>query len=219
MDHQSSLSFPNSITGEVYALARDLAARNHPHWMDHLERHALKQLRASRIDIMDAIAWLQAEKYILPNTRLTRVDILANPQRVKIVSEIKHHPGVHFRALLRRIHGENISGLVRWHLSMLLNFGIISEFRLGRYHCFFPEPFNADSKVLYVFLQQPLPHEILHYLSQYDEISISQLASSMQMDYSKVMYHINRLVAENLVKIFVKSNQKHVKLIVPIKIE
>ncbi|MFB6080139.1 MAG: winged helix-turn-helix transcriptional regulator [Haloferacaceae archaeon] len=119
--------------------------------------------------------------------------------RREIYHAINHAPGVHVRALLRRL--DYAKGTIQYHLRWLVARGLVEAERDGEYTRYYPahelEP--ADKKTLSV-LRRTYSREIIANLAADEPLTTTELAERVDKSRSTVSWHLSRLHDADLVE-------------------
>ena len=125
--------------------------------------------------------------------------------------ESKRHkePGIHHNDLLRKckIH----RGQLQWHLSVLIQYNIIRNEKLGQYSIFYPidyEDKNIDYKK--PFLRSKQSRKILDLIENLQPgIYSSKIAHRLNLKRNSVKYHIDKLLKNQLIFVKTEGRKKY----------
>jgi len=135
--------------------------------------------------------------------------LLNQTTRMTIFNFIKDNPGLHFRAISDRLSIP--IGVLQYHLGLLLNRGLVSVYKDGRYKRYFePRKFTeVEMKIISAFRRRGAGM-ILTALLNNSQITHSQLARQLNMSSQALSWQMNQLEKTKLVKRLVEgSNAKY----------
>jgi predicted transcriptional regulator len=138
--------------------------------------------------------------------RLTFEQVMDNVNRKQLVESILEHPGIHYTLLRKKCNLH--SGQFRWHIDVLLDYGIIQKKHLDNHIVFFPTISDQDQK-LDVILKFPLRDEIYSIIVSNPGIFSSEIARKLKEPQRRntVKYHVDKLIQVHYVR-FVKNGKK-----------
>ncbi|UYP47927.1 hypothetical protein NEF87_004212 [Candidatus Lokiarchaeum ossiferum] len=130
--------------------------------------------------------------------RLSNDDVFENENRQIIISLIDLNPGIHYNKL--RKHSGLQPGQLQWHLSVLIQYGVIRKKKMGRYVIYFTS-FNDQLKSnLSLSLQKsPMTYQILEIIEDNPGINPSQIAKRLNLKRNSVKYHTDKLLVGDLI--------------------
>lgn len=130
--------------------------------------------------------------------RLSNDDVFENENRQIIISLIDLNPGIHYNKL--RKHSRLQPGQLQWHLSVLIQYGVIRKEKMGRYVIYFTS-FNAQMKGdLSISLKKsPMTCSILEIIEINPGINPSEIAKQLNLKRNSVKYHTDKLLAIDLI--------------------
>ncbi|MHA1723830.1 MAG: winged helix-turn-helix transcriptional regulator [Promethearchaeota archaeon] len=151
-------------------------------------------------EIFLAIRNLEEKNWIVTNERRTKLEILNNEKLMNILNFIKKHPGIHARD--ERIEKElNITRTpFLKHVMTLENFKLIRSKKIGKTLHYFLEEIPDDLDKFRVIFMNPLIPKIIEELFKDETISISMLASNLDVYAGTVQYHLKKLKELNIVR-------------------
>ena len=134
--------------------------------------------------------------------------------RTTIRSHVYTDAGVHFNALVRR--SGYAPGQVQYHLRRLLDADeLVSEEFYGQTH-YFPPTYDADERAVLALLRRETTRDIVAVLLDRGPTKPATLASDLDVARSTLEYHLERLVAHDVVeKRYDASNRVTVVLAAP----
>ena len=134
-------------------------------------------------------------------------DIFENENRKKIIAKILQEPGIHNNELLRQCNLQK--GQLQWHLYVLMQYGIITNEKVGQFSVFFPKKISKDpiqySRLLIGKSKTSL--KVLDLIEKNPGINSNTIALQLFLNRSTVKYHIDKLKKKNLVLFKHKGRQ------------
>lgn len=125
-------------------------------------------------------------------------DILSVPSRRAVFECVREHAGTHLREVARR--SEMPLGTTLYHLDCLEAADLIVARRDGRYKRYFPShDLGRREKEVLSFLRHDAPRRILRALLEMGPSTQRGLCRALGLSRSTMSFHLNRLVAEDLV--------------------
>ncbi|MBY9019483.1 MAG: winged helix-turn-helix transcriptional regulator [Candidatus Lokiarchaeota archaeon] len=125
--------------------------------------------------------------------------------------ESKRHkePGIHHNDLLRKckIH----RGQLQWHLSVLIQYNIIRNEKLGQYSIFYPIDYE-DKNIGYKkpLLRSKQSRKILDLIENLQPgIYSSKIAHRLNLKRNSVKYHIDKLLKNQLIFVKTEGRKKY----------
>jgi len=118
--------------------------------------------------------------------------LLNQTTRMDIYSFIKENPGIHFRALSNYLSLP--IGVLQYHLGLLLNGGLLSTYRDGRYKRYFESKrfSETEMKVISV-LRNGTSGKILAALLKKPQTTHKDLATQLNISSQALSWQMNRL--------------------------
>ncbi len=161
-------------------------------------------LSASALDIK--IASDQGATFSTSYIRITNDEneliIAPDSARGQIYSIIDQNPGIHFREICQV--ADRQTGVVQYHLQVLVAFKNISQFHDGRYTRYVVSNstlHDGFTRTLVAAWNRPLDKQILSELYKNDKKrhAIAQLARALGMSRQAISAHVNKLQESGLV--------------------
>lgn len=138
---------------------------------------------------------------------LTLSDIFENENRVNILTQILNNPGIHHNEMLRNCNLQK--GQLQWHIDVLLKNHIIKREKFGQYTIYFPitslVEIGENSRNL--LKKSKTTSEILDIIKKNPGIYPSKISRILNLSRNTIKYHIDKLSAENLVKLSKKGRK------------
>lgn len=146
------------------------------------------------------------------NRRLTFEDIFENENRKNIINKILQTPGIHNNELLRQCNLQK--GQLSWHLSVLLQYGIIKKEKLGQYTTFFPvfstkRMRQIPSKLI---MKSNTGNKILNLIERNPGINSANIAKKLNIRRNSVKYHVDKLIKLEL--LILEKHNREIKLFI-----
>lgn len=150
----------------------------------------------SAADLNSPAPWRMGVPIAFLIGRVRRERLLEHPVRKRIVEEVRGHPGIHHRRLLRSLAVSN--GTLAYHLQMLERAGYLRAHRAhGRKYLFVPE----DPVDRHLLLATEQDRELLSMLSEARAADIEELGRRSGLKGSSIAYHMGRLRTLGLVEV------------------
>ncbi|MFB6107832.1 MAG: winged helix-turn-helix transcriptional regulator [Haloplanus sp.] len=112
--------------------------------------------------------------------------------RREIYQAIDHAPGVHFRALLRRL--DYAKGTVQYHLRWLESHGLVESETDGEFTRYYPaHELEPDDKARLSALRRTYSREIIAHLVADGPLTTTDLAERIDKSRSTISWHLSRL--------------------------
>lgn len=125
--------------------------------------------------------------------------LLNQSTRMDIYNFVKNNPGVHFRALSNSL--ELRIGVLQYHLGLLVNAGLLSTHRDGRYKRYFEsEKFTEIEIKIISILRQRTAGKILATLFKRTQMRHKDLAADLNITSQALTWQMKRLVGADLIK-------------------
>ncbi|MHC1591806.1 MAG: hypothetical protein ACXQS8_06955 [Candidatus Helarchaeales archaeon] len=181
----------------VLNVALDLTNKKRELRINDILSACKKNMQLEEQEILSAIYFLFKEKYIVPGSRLTRVNLLENPIRKKIYEYINQYPGIHVRALQNQFNLGSYA--ISWHLHVLVKFGLLKERTFSNKRVYFVSDFSGDEEKTFV-LRTDITNKIYQCLLKYGEMRLMELEQALGIKYNVIQYHLKRLKDVDLIE-------------------
>ncbi|MHA1341289.1 MAG: hypothetical protein ACTSRZ_15000 [Promethearchaeota archaeon] len=125
----------NHLLEQLMEICKEIYYKNKKLSYNSIINKSLKSLNISKLEIEKLIHILIEQGRIVPNSYLIKDNILENSTRKKIYQLLLLYPALsinQFKEIL-----EIGSNMVIWNLKKLLDFKIINDLRIGRFHIFY----------------------------------------------------------------------------------
>ncbi len=157
-----------------------------------------RKVRSSEFEVYKALSSLIHRKYIVPGTSLTKEKVLANPTRKQMYVNVQDTPGIHIRELCTAVNKR--IGIILAHLEVLETFGFIRTKKFSNFKItlLFVKDFPEDYDIYFLITKNESARRLLQLLT-HQQLTISELSSSLGLHYSTVQYHLKRLERLDLV--------------------
>ncbi len=167
--------------------------------------HCSQKVKASEIDIYQALYSLLQRKYIVPGSALTKEKVLENQNRTLIYNTIYNRPGMHIRELGATLNLS--SGVVRSHLRVLETFGYIRKksYSTPKLTVLFSSDYPDTYDDYFVVMKNETDQVIIEKLIA-NQLTVTELSSNLGVHHSTIQYHLEKLQRLDLV-IRVESDQ------------
>lgn len=184
---------PTLLQQKIIDVAQDLMKSHYLLDTDKLYYICIRELKDENVDsIKRAIAELLNKNVLVEGKALTRVDLMDNKNRKKILFLIKSKPGIHVHKL-RELTGLTTSTIF-WHAKMLERFGLIRiETMYNRAVCF---DIYIDKKFdeIHVSLHKKQYREILAEILIHQENFFSKIQENLNIPRSTLTRKIKNLI-------------------------
>jgi predicted transcriptional regulator len=128
-------------------------------------------------------------------------DVLKNGTRVSVLETVKANPGIHFRETCRKT-GKEV-GVVQYHLRALVEFGMVSSMRDGRYTRYYHVEPGMDglAKTIIANMARPVGSELLARALSSDDVkgSSASISRSIGVTPQALAWHLRRMEADGLI--------------------
>ena len=131
--------------------------------------------------------------------------ILKQPTRKKIYKTINSQPGICIRELERTLR--LALGELTYHIPLLLKCGLIVEEFDGYFRRFFPSTINVSDKKIISLLRKHAVVKVMPFLLSNKKFTNREMSNALSISPSTTNWHLNRFIANNLIKKF-KSKDK-----------
>ncbi|MBD3228094.1 MAG: hypothetical protein GF329_07880 [Candidatus Lokiarchaeota archaeon] len=135
---------------------------------------------------------------ISEGSKLTRTDVLSNPNRKDIFDFIKNNPGIYFNKLVEKL--DLNPPVVGWHLKTLLKFKCIKYKKIENRKVYFIVNIEKDLLKLYYTLSKNKCKQIIDYFLMNNSAKKSQISNKLSMHHYTVNKYLDILEEYNLVK-------------------
>lgn len=125
--------------------------------------------------------------------------LLNQTTRMEIYNFVKDNPGLHFRALSDSMNMP--IGVLQYHLGLLVNGGLLTAFRDGRYKRYFQSKmFNETEMRIISIFRHKTSGKILSTIFERPHITHKQLASNLNISSQALSWHMKRLRKTSFIK-------------------
>ncbi|MBI2576949.1 transcriptional regulator [Candidatus Woesearchaeota archaeon] len=138
--------------------------------------------------------------------------ILALEARKKVYEAVKSFAGSHFREIERKSGFS--TGVAHYHLSYLVNHGLVMEEKRGHKVHYFPSEFKPENKRLLGLLRQGILRKILMCISMQRVCSYEQIVQFVQRPPSTVSWHLKKLLEEKIITHSKKGRNTYFSLVI-----
>ena len=147
---------------------------------------------------------------------LTIDHIFQNGNRINIISQILHNPGIHHNELLRTCNLQK--GQLQWHLEILLKNHIIQKENQGQYTLYYANNkiIESSQNIKNGILDSSSTKKILDMIRENPGINSTYIAKRMKLARNTITYHVDKLMDANLILVQKKGRKKE---IFPLNIE
>jgi uncharacterized delta-60 repeat protein len=121
---------------------------------------------------------------------------LENGIRVRIFTEVIQNPGIHFRAIQRRV--DVSSGTINWHIKILESAGLIKSEKSEYYKQYYPASGIVD-EAYEDFVHNPTRRGIVEMVISSPGMTQIELAEKLDIHPSTVFHHIKQLVESGVI--------------------
>lgn len=162
----------------------------------------------NRIKIEIIIKNLIKKKYIFPNTKLVRDNILEVPLRKEIYQHIKRNPGININEIKRAF---NIgSNQVLWHLKFLDKFQFIRFMKIQNQTAFFKFELDISNDKTYFYLRKKNVKKIIKLLeNEREALSSTKISEKLKIHYNTTKKYLEVLSNLNLIIIVKKDDNDY----------
>jgi predicted transcriptional regulator len=127
--------------------------------------------------------------------RLSFEEVFMNQNRRQILDHILNEPGIHYNELRRKCDLNH--GQFRWHLNVLIHFGIIMAKKIGQYLVFRVRG-DKWNKNLELF-KSTTTFAVLKQIEKNPGIFSSAIARNLGLKRNSVKHHIDKLVEKKII--------------------
>ncbi|NVM55678.1 MAG: hypothetical protein HWN66_18405 [Candidatus Helarchaeota archaeon] len=195
----------NILHRTILRIARRVQEKKHFFDMLTLFEACCREIPNPEPEIFQAIRDLYKMKYIIEGKKLFKEDILTNKKRNKIYEYVKKYPGVHEREI-RQVFGLGAYMAYR-HLNLLEAFGFLRKKYYYNKSTYFPSDFEEAKEAECLLLRNETTNKIYDYIKEYEQLRITEIKEFLQISYTTIQSHLNRLIEGGLVK-KIKKGQK-----------
>ena len=182
---------------EVLDVITSLMQKNQKFGILNMLTECKKTTEYEESEILSSIYFLMKRKFIIPQSRLTRANILENSARKNLYKHIENNPGVHIRELQRVL--QQGAHAISWHIHVLLKFNLIKENRFSNRRVFFQIGFDGDQEKTFI-LRTKKTREIYECILRTGETRLAKLQEELDLKPNVILYHLNRLETANLIE-------------------
>ena len=124
---------------------------------------------------------------------------------------IKQNPGCHLRRIKKKL---NISmGTVQYQLNQLEKNGIVTSSRRGFYRHYFPVAIEGFDKDILEILSHETLSQIILFVIEQKKPTQSEIAKEVGISHASIIWHMQRLIALNIVEEFKDGRYKRYRII------
>ncbi|MFX0167021.1 MAG: winged helix-turn-helix transcriptional regulator [Promethearchaeota archaeon] len=135
---------------------------------------------------------LVEKNFIVEGSKLTRDEILFNPNRKKIYEFIQQNPGTHFYNIVTNLD-LNIP-VVEWHLNILIKFMYISKEEIENIVAYFDVNVKPESRMVIYLLSKDKCKQIINFLKENQEgMTRYQISEQLNMHSTTVAKYTDKL--------------------------
>nr|MDO8109939.1 hypothetical protein [Candidatus Sigynarchaeota archaeon] len=146
------------------------------------------------------VEYLERNHFIKDNSSLLKSTILENERRNNIFQEIVKYPGTYFNLL--KVKTGSGSKILEHHLTVLTEFGFVFEETMNGKRCFFPVTASKEDSWFHFFFRLDPTRKIIDVFLQNGDSNpplLHDISKKTGMAYPLVVYHVNKLVAKNVI--------------------
>lgn len=165
--------------------------------------------------ITTVIESLIKKNIIIEGSKLTRKTVLTNVNRAQVYKLIKENPGIYKNRLAKML---NVCPFViKWHLSMLLAFGLIRERSIHGRISYFDSFLSSEEDLLFYTISQVKCGRIIEFLTVNNTgFTKSQISKALRMHYNTVTKYLNEIDEFGLLT---KKNLNNNKELIYLKVD
>jgi predicted transcriptional regulator len=127
-----------------------------------------------------------------------REEILENERRRTIYQFVDHHPGLHLRALQRRL--DIPLSTLGYHLNYMVSRHIVYKENDGHYQRYYTVPLSNVDKELITLLRQKWVREIVLLVLTRHKIKYQELLDTLALPPSTLSLYLSRLIDHHLLQ-------------------
>ena len=206
-----SIGLEHPSVKQVVEIAEEILNENKILNIDSLYYRAKKRLKIPRKGLNAIIQFLINRKILVDRSRFTRRTVLSNSTRKLIYNFIQSNIGSHF-SLIKKIGISNeetrSSGVLIWHLDMLLKFNYIKKLTLKNYTIFLPIEIDDESGKIYFVLQDELYRKIINHLILNESQERSQIYKLLGENRGTIYYRIQNLIEFQILELLADNKVK-----------
>ena len=141
---------------------------------------------------------------------LTIDHIFQNGNRINIISQILHNPGIHHNELLRTCNLQK--GQLQWHLDILLKNHIVQKENQGQYSLYYANNkiIESSQNIKNGILDSSSTKKVLDMIRENPGINSTYIAKRMKLARNTITYHVDKLMDANLIKVQKKGRKKEI---------
>jgi len=141
---------------------------------------------------------------------LTIDHIFQNENRINIISQILHNPGIHHNELLRTCNLQK--GQLQWHLDILLKNHIVQKENQGQYSLYYANNkiIESSQNIKNGILDSSSTKKVLDMIRENPGINSTYIAKRMKLARNTITYHVDKLMDANLIKVQKKGRKKEI---------
>jgi len=187
------------LNKDIYELIKKFSKMKRQLSFQEIFKLCGKELSASKIEIKEALDFLKKKRIIVETSRIYfKENVLKNEKRENVFALIQSNPGIHFTKILKTL---NLSTHVaQWHIYMLKKFNFIREKKITRYSIFFSQESPPIWDLKYFTLRNLTTLTIFEEILNQPFITIKDLVKSIELHYSSIKYHLDKLEEADLIK-------------------
>lgn len=205
---ETSFNLDHPNFKQVIEIAEEIISENQILTLDKLYKRAKQHLKISRSGLKSIIQYLVTKKFIIDQSRFTRVSVLSNQFRKMLYSIICNNIGIHLSAV-RKLFQDSVSnigvGQLLWHIDMLIKFGYIKSIKVGNFLILLPIKIDDDYGRICFFYRDELNRKILSLLNSNDQIKRSEIYKSLNESRESIYYHVKNLIEYEILLILDNS--------------
>ena len=150
----------------------------------------------------------------VPVHRMSFERVINHKTRRRILDHILKQPGVHINELMRKLDLD--SGVLDWHLDVLVDYHLIKMEKVGQYNAFFPKMPIKNDYPLYLEATSLMKNEkglqIMKLIQENGRMFQSELADALSVDKKTIRYHGKKLVKNGLIEFVHNDGKKYHQL-------
>lgn len=144
-------------------------------------------------------------------SRLTRREVVEHEARQQILEAVDEEPGIHFRALSRRLDLGH--GVLEHHLDKLAEADLLETHETGSHVLYFRTgAVGEERRRAIAATKAPGTRRVLRAVAESSEPTISEIAEEADLALSTVSHHVQRLEAEGILDVRREGGAKRVGL-------
>ena len=149
---------------------------------------------------------LMEKKLVIDGTKLTKKELLDYPRRKKICDYINNNSGKVLNKIAKALGMS--SGVVYWHIKLLLKFQLIKKVSIDNHIVYFPSNIELrDAEKLYL-ISKDKSKKIINYLKINNfGISKTQLSTDLKIHHKTINKYLKSLEGHNIITKEKRSNK------------